>query len=71
MTAGWRTARGAAGVAIAPEAIQYDVLQRLAREVGLLAHQLLKLVCLVLVIERVVVQHGQRLLIQIVGDHGD
>lgn len=69
MTAGGWGARGAAGVAKAPEAVQHNVLQRLSGEACLLAQQLLQPVRLVLVVERVVLKHGQCGLVHFVGDH--
>lgn len=69
MATGRRRARAAAGVAIAPEAVEHNVLERLAREARRRAQQLLEAVRLVLVVERLVVQHGQRQLVQVVGHH--
>lgn len=70
MAAGRRAGR-AASIAVSPQTVEDNVLERLASEVGLLAHELLELVRLVLVIQGVVLQDRQGLFIQIVCDHDD
>ena len=69
MATRWWRARGAASVAEAPQAVEQGVLQRLPREAGLVAQQLLELVRFVLVVQGIVLQDGQGGLVDVVGDH--